>query len=331
MPDTTKVHRCLQLLRALQARGALTTAEAARLLGVDREAARRDLAAVAGAVPDLRVEGEGRGRRWRLGRPAGLAVGFGEQLALHFGRQLMSFLAGTLLPDWLDELTEKIGSGVSDDAGARADKLARRFLYVTEPYRPYEAHDDTIDALFRALLDDREAEIAYAEGRAYPRFQPYTLVVYRRALYLIGHVPGVPGLHTLAVDRIRAVRVTERTFRLPADYAPAAVLRDFVGIRRHPPPEPVRLRFPGEKRRYVEARRWHPSAVVRDGPDGTVELELHAGGEELVNLALEWGAACEVIEPAWLRAKVIAEMEAALRGYGRGPLSDPSEPVRPKG
>lgn len=295
----------------------MTTAEAARLLEVDRETARRDLAAVRAAVPEVAPEGKGRDRRWRLRGVDRVATTFGEQLALHFGRELMSFLAGTLLPGWLDELTEKLAPA-SWRADAAAERLARRFHYVTEPYRPYEAHDATIDTLLRALLGDREVEVEYREGRVYPRFQPYTVVVYRRALYVLGHAPGTAGLVTLAVDRIVAVRLTERRFRLPADYAPARELRDAFGIRREPPPARVVLRFPAEKRRYVEARRWHPSAVVRSAPDGRVELELYAGGEELVNLALEWGAACEVIEPAWLRAKVIAELEGALGGYGRG-------------
>lgn len=326
----TKTERCLRLLRALHLRGGLTTAEAARLLDVDRETARRDLAAVGAAVPDVVPEGEGRDRRWRLRGVDRPAATFGEQLALHFGRQLMSFLAGTLLPGWLDELACKL-SPASWRADAASERLARRFHYVTEPYRPYEAHDETIDTLLRALLHDREVEVEYREGRTYPRFQPYTVVVYRRALYVLGRAPGTAGLLTLAVDRIAALRLTARTFRLPADYSPARELRDAFGIRRGPPAARVVLRFPAEKRRYVEARRWHPSAVVREAPDGRVELQMHAGGEELVNLALEWGAACEVIEPAWLREKVVAELEGALGGYAPGRLSVPTPPIRPEG
>jgi predicted DNA-binding transcriptional regulator YafY len=317
---TSKTDRCLRLLRALDARGALTTAEAARLLGVDRETALRDLSTVREAVPEVAREGEGRDRRWRLRGQERASVTFGQQLALHFGRELMRFMEGTVVPGWLDELGDKLAT-VSWRSERGAARLARRFHFVSEPYRPYDAHDGTIDTLMRALLHDREVEITYREGRAYARFQPYTVVVYRRALYLLGRVPGTPGLLTLAVDRIVSARLGERAFRLPSSYTPADALGQAFGIRRDPPAERVVLRFPAAKRRYVEARRWHASAVVRDAADGRVELEMHAGGEELVNLALEWGAACEVVEPAWLRAKVIAELEGALRVYAPGSVS----------
>lgn len=280
--------------------------------------ARRDLAALADAMPDLKSEGSGRTRRWRLGRRERLAVSFGERLSLHFGRQLMSFLAGTLLPEWLDELTDKLGDAAARGADEQAAHLARRLLYVTEPYRRYEAHDATVDALMKALLADREVTVAYAEGRELPRFRPYTLVVYRRALYLVGSNVGSTDLVTLAVDRIRGVTLSERTFRLPPGYRPDAALQDRYGIRRGRAAELVVLRFPEEKRRYLEARHWHPGATITTAPDGRVELRMFAGGQELVNLALEWGAACEVVEPAWLREEVVRELRAALVWYESG-------------
>lgn len=321
-----KTTRCLRLLRALHARGSLTTVEAARVLGVDREAALRDLVTVAEVVPELVRRGEGRDRQWWLAPRDGPLFTFGERLALHFGRQLMSFLAGTLLPEWLDELREKLEPESARGADTKVERLAARFHYVTEPFRSYEAHDRTIEALMKALLENREVAIDYAGGRGYERFQPYTIVVYRRALYLLGHPVGGEEYATLAVDRVRSLTLSERTFRLPKDYEPGAASKDYLGIWRNPPPERVVLRFPASKRGLLEARTWHPSAVIREAPDGRVELELHAGGKELVNLALEWGRACEVIEPPWLRAEVVAELRGALERYS---LPNPERPHEP--
>jgi len=51
-------------------------------------------------------------------------------------------------------------------------------------------------------------------------FEPYTLVMYRGGLYLIGHSKPVRKVLTLAVERIRsAERLTEK-FDYPRTYTP---------------------------------------------------------------------------------------------------------------
>lgn len=321
MDPNDKIGRCVRLALVLVRRRRLTTREAGAILSVDAEKARRDLDSLLHAGIGLRVDGEGRGRRYVLDGTPDLAVTFGERIALHFGRQLMEFLDGTLLPEWLEELSHKLDPVAATDAEAQSARLARRLLYVSEPYRRYSAHDDVIDTLFKALLENRELRVTHGR-HVWGRFQPYTLAVYRRALYVVGHRPSQSGTVTLAVDRVDRVELTETTFRIPPDYRPERHRIDYFGIWRDPPPERVVLRFPADKRRLVVARSWHPTAKVHDLPDGRVELEMHAGGRELVSLALEWGAACEVVEPQWLRREVVAELRSALGQYVSSPLID---------
>lgn len=312
----TKLVRCLQLYRALARRGAITTSEAALELGVDREVALRDIDALRQVVPEIAVVGDGRKRRYTMGPP--VRVSFGEQVALQFGMQVLEFLGGTHLQEWLDGLRDKFSPGAVPGSKAQADRLAARILYVSEPFRPYAAHDETVDGLFKALGEDREVSFTYADGKEYARFQPFTLIVYRRALYVLGHSVGRTSTLTLAVDRIRELAICEQTFRYPTGFSAAAELKDYFGMVREPAPERVVLRFPARKRGLIEARVWHASQVVQDAPDGRVELVMFAGGRELVNFALEWGAACEVVEPKWLRDEVMRELRGALLQYDGG-------------
>lgn len=314
MPDSRQ-RRLFRLQLALRTTGKMATRDAAALLGVEPEVARRDLAAVVAVCDDFRFTGSGRHRRAECVGRAGIAVTFGERLALHFGRQLMEFVGGTTLPNWLDELAEKLEPATGVNARRDSDRLRRRFRFVSEPYRPYEPHSDVIDEIFTALLHDRELRLEYAGGRVYARVHPYTLVVYRRALYLICRVIGRPGTVTLAVDRMqRAVRLAD-SFRLPASYDPDLALGTRFGIWANPAAETVRLRFAADRWDLVCARVWHPGARFEPLPDGRGDLVMHAGGQELVRLVLEWGPKCEVIEPAWLRKSVADELEAALRLY----------------
>lgn len=111
------------------------------------------------------------------------------------------------------------------------------------------------------------------------------------------------------------VRRLDRCFRLPEGYDPDEILAGRFGIWADPPAQPVRLRFTADRADLVRARTWHPTARFEEVEDGRLDLVMLAGGRELVRAALEWGPKCEVIEPAWLRAEVVAELRAAVEIY----------------
>ena len=138
MPDS-RLHRCGRLLLALQTRPALTTAEAAALLGVSRATALRDLAALVEANLGVEVVGEKTRRRYRHGSAGKFAVTFGQRLALLFGQQMMGFLEGTLIEGWLGELATNLDPALVPGAGADAAKLVNRLHYLEEPARHYES------------------------------------------------------------------------------------------------------------------------------------------------------------------------------------------------
>lgn len=321
----TRLHRSGRLLLALATRPSLSTAEAAALLGVSRPTALRCLAALVDADVGVTVTGEGTDRRYRHAGADKFAVTFGQRLALLFGQQMMGFLEGTMLEEWLGELASNLDPALLPGAGADAAKLVNRLHYVTEPARSYESHDDTVNLLLTALLKDLELTVDYPRHGTISRFQPHSLMVYRRALYVLGRDAGDPAMVTLAVDRITAITLSKTTFRPKRGFSAKETMADYFGIWRHPPPEPVLLRFPASKAGLVRARHWHRSERVETRPDGGVDLHLHAGGMDLVSAVLEWGPACEVVTPAWLRDEVIAELRGALEIYGVG--STPTPPV----
>ncbi len=274
----------------------------------------RDLRLLAGAHPAITRDEAGRDSCYRLGRGEGPRVTFGERVALHVGQQVMSFLEGTVLPGWLGDLAEKLDELDAPGASAKASRLTNRLVFVSEPSRTYGAHDGVIDTLFKALLEDRVATVDYARDGTL-ELHPYALAIYRRALYLLAWNPGARRKQTLAVDRMATCVLGVGTFRRREEHDPARDVDAFFGIWREPPPERVVLRFHPEKRALLDARRWHGSARLQPAPDGRIDLVMEAGGRELVSFALEWGKACEVIEPGWLRDEVQAELRGALAGY----------------
>ncbi len=274
----------------------------------------RDLKLLAEAHPAIKRDEAGRASCYRLPRGEGPRVTFGERVALHVGQQVMSFLEGTLLPGWLGELAEKLDDFDVPGASATASRLVPRLTFVSEPSRSYGARDEVIATLFKALLEDRVVTVDYARDGTL-ELHPYALAIYRRALYLLAWNPSDHRKQTLAVDRMATCVLGTGTFRRREEHDPARDVDGYFGIWREPAPERVVLRFHPDKRALLEARHWHGTARLEPAADGRVDLVMHAGGRELVSFALEWGKACEVIEPAWLRDEVQAELRGALAGY----------------
>lgn len=317
-PANTAAIRSMRLLLHLLDQGRITTAQAARVLGVPARQAREDLKRVAAAAP-IRTRGEGRDRTWEIEPSAALGrLGVLDRVSLRLGREVTSFLAGTALHEGLERAE---GDGLAEVPARWNHNLDRKFRHLQEPARSYTAHRDTLDAVLDALLRERSLCFGYVRPDRtveYADFRLFTLVVYRRAVYLLGRVGEAGPDLRLALDRVREARVGA-PFAFPDAWDPDAELARFFGIVASGEPERVVLRFAARVGRLVHARAWHPTARIEDLPDGRVELSMVTAGAELVRFALEWGATCEVVEPAWLRDTVAAELRAALAAYGAPP------------
>jgi predicted DNA-binding transcriptional regulator YafY len=302
------VRRTLELFRLLRRQPRMSTASAAAAIGCDKDKARNDLRALE-AFGLVQREGEGHQTRWFVDTTIGLAdpAAF-DEISLLVGRDLASFLEGTALIGGLRQVT--------DEVDERARRFDRKFRHRSEPARRYAGHHRELETVLHALLDEVRVEVTAPREGGLATFviEPLTLVIYRRALYLLAREPGSPEVMRLAIDQLVRVRPGER-FTWPEDWDPDAALGPCFGILGGGPPETVVMRFQPEVAHYVTARTWHPSQRLRELPDGRLELRMVTAGRELVRFACEWGKQVEVVAPPWLREAVRDELRAALRRY----------------
>lgn len=276
---------------------------------------------MAAGVP-LEVEGSGPETRYVLRgiRKDALWFTMGDALALCFGRQLVGFLEGTPVHDWLGELRDKLACAADAGTLDREARLAKKLVYVSEPYWAYASSDDTVDSVLRAVLDERELHGTYATrtGQRDYVLHPLALVIYRRALYVLARDTASDRLLRLAVERFESARVGQ-PFSYPRRFDPREHLAHGFGIFDDGgADEEVRLRFQPDVADLVRARCWHPSQAFEDREDGTLDLVLQTRGAELGRLALEWGDRVTVISPPALRARVRRELQRALASYDDG-------------
>lgn len=188
------------------------------------------------------------------------------------------------------------------------------------------------ERLAKAVLESRELHFEYrklADDRpARRRLQPYHLAEIDGGWYLIGHDLDRGARRTFAVQRMRAVHLTERRFVRPRDFRLedhfAGSFGVWSGEGRGGAVHEVRVRFRGFAARVVAERRWHPSQEIvplaEDG--GEIELRLRLSAlEDVTRWILGFGAQAEALSPPELRETVAKQLREAAALY---PAPDPS-------
>jgi predicted DNA-binding transcriptional regulator YafY len=93
-------------------------------------------------------------------------------------------------------------------------------------------------------------------------------------------------------------------------------MADAFGVQKGGKPVSVSIRFAPRQARWIRERRWHRSARVQEGLDGSLVLNLRiAETSEIVRWVLQFGNEAEVLEPPSLRAAVAEQLAASLATY----------------
>ncbi len=265
-----------------------------------------------------------------------------EQLAT---LRLLELLATAARP--FEQDARSLLRTVRDRAPRPADEHTRRRLQRLEsalyhrPWAPRRYTEDQQEAarlLLDAALDCRVVRVvhrsAHRDGAATERLlEPWSLVVYREALYLLArrHDPtsaggatpdGAPQLKLYAVDRIEEVQRRPEHFELPDGWHPEQYFAGRLGIW-HAEDEArieLHLRFSPDAARLARARDWPlPHAWERmDGETDPTRLVIHdlPWTSEVVSWLLSWGDAVEVLQPTEARERIAHAARAMAARYG---------------
>lgn len=193
-------------------------------------------------------------------------------------------------------------------------------LYSFKGSISYEGKEDIIERLFSLIEERRTGTVTYraalkSEAKTYD-IEPLTLVDHANALYVIVAIPKHErNIRILAVDRIEALKATEKQFEIPVGFNPETYLTPSFGIVVEEPIR-VKVRFTGDAAFYARERTWGQEQTIEESDAGTIVLSFTASGsEEIAAWILSWGADARVLEPESLVVKVKAELAGALAGY----------------
>jgi proteasome accessory factor B len=254
------------------------------------------------------------------GTAAGVDSNAYQAASVFFALAALRVLQGTILHESASELWDRFKQRLPSDTRRALEHVDRKFFYVPFAAKDYSRLEEHMDAILRSVLRQERLEIDYRHAnrrRSKHIFAPYTVVLYRDALYLLGASQRHRQPIYLAVDRIESVRRTGERFSLPPSYAPHAFTEGVPGIWSGPETV-VSLRLKGRAAEQIPERRVHPSQSFTTLRGGETLMRMTVRGwQELAWWILSWGADVEVLEPQELRAFVKRTLQAAAAAYAR--------------
>lgn len=335
--DLNHISRALRVLDELRGyRRGRRLAEIATTLAASERTIRRDLADLRSAgfeIESLSLDGRAAARLVEK-TYSSIAITRRERYTLLAIGSLFDVLRGTPLWEDVASLQQKLAQRMSPEERAEHAALGDRFAYVPDGgTKAYQGKEDILDALLTGVLSRRVVRFAYRDARG--RLQkghlaPYTMVLYKHGLYVIGCrlkepaagkqiAPGT-AVAVYAVERFtEAEHLRSAAFAAPPEFRISDVLNGAFGIHAATtdrPPREVTIEFSAARAAFVRARVWHPTQAFEELADGGVRLTFTCANlMPVVSWVLEWGPHARAVAPAELVDEVVRELDAARLQY----------------
>lgn len=332
-PSYLPAARLMSLRTLLETSSGLSVYDVMERLSVSKRSAWRLLRALEASGEPLYQDTVDRKTVFRLKPVAGrlsLRITTSQMVSLFLSRRVFDFLSGTGFREDLDEVFEKLRAALHGRDAKLAQNLDRKLYDVNEAPHRYGRRQADVGELVTALLKEEKLDVVY-ESRGGQRssfvLRPYSLLVYKKGLYVAGEREPKKGAterakretRIFALDAFKKLRwLRGEGFDYPKRHDPSKLTDGAFGLFRGEPTR-VRIRFDADVARYVERRRWHPTARVKKLPSGEIELEMRvAGTTEVVSWVLGFGKKAQVLEPVALVEQIEDEVRGMASRYGVG-------------
>src|SRR6478736_2294711 len=270
--------RLHQLRAMLDGPEGVSIYDVAERFAVNPRTALRYIQALQRAGEPLYEEVVGKRKVWRLmttARRQTITLTTAQMVALFLSRRVFDFLAGTGFKEDLDEVFAKLETLLKRKDFAAVRNLDRKVFDVNEARHLYEGRIEDVNDIMTALLREERLRVTHegvSGGRKTFVLEPYSLLVYKKGLYLAGFSHQHEEIRTFALDGFREVDwLKGDRFDYPADYRPEQLTEGAFGLIRGEPTH-VRILFDPKVARYVQRRQWHPTQRFERAAGGGVDL-----------------------------------------------------------
>ena len=240
-----------------------------------------------------------------------------EIYALLTMQRLLENLEPGLLGPHVAPLLERLKAAIgSADHSTEEVQKRIRILHLAKRAMPLRY----FQLAARALLERKRLRITYysraRDEETQRDISPQRLIHYRENWYLDAWCHLRQDIRSFAVDAIREAAMLEDRAREIRENELDEVLASGYGIFSGRVVDWAKLRFSGERARWVGTEQWHPQQRSSFEADGTYVLEVpYSDPRELVMDILRHGPEVEVLAPEDLRRTVRETLKTALKSY----------------
>lgn len=233
----------------------------------------------------------------------------------------MMLYQNTLLQDATSIAKEQLGKHLIMEKSISPAIFSERIYVVGDTLAHPEQFGDCLSRLIQAIMQTCRIKIDYEKinGEISAReLEPLGLVSKRNVWYLIAEDVNKGEVRTFRVDQISSISLRENiNFKYPKGFSIRKHIGDSWGVFCDDDVQSVKLKFsPAVARRILNLNYHHSQQLIERGEDGSVILQFEICGlRELQSWILQWGDMVEVLEPAFLRDKILEDALAVAEKY----------------
>jgi predicted DNA-binding transcriptional regulator YafY len=242
-----------------------------------------------------------------------------ELMALHFNRNVLKVLEGTVFYDSLESLFQKVRATLPPESKKYLEQISKSLVTRPRPYKQYDKFKEIIYQVNEAVIQRKVIDIVYytmSRRRMTKRkVAPYQVWFYDGSFYLIGQCSLANEVRIFALDRIKMLHITEETFDIPSDFDFDALMNKSFGVFKGPSVK-IKVWFDKEIAGYIREKVWHSSQRIQEQKDGSIIFKAEVSGSDEVKFwVMSWGAKALVLEPESLRKEIQSECSLTLAQY----------------
>ena len=320
MPVTRPpLERMMRIHQALQTGKYPNASTLARELEVSTKSVHRDLEFMRDRL-NLPLEYDGSRHGYHYTEEVGsfptVQITEGELFALLVAEKALQQYRGTNFEKPLLSAFRKMSAALPDTISLNVADWEQTISFRTRAESILNL--EIFDALGKATAHRRQLELTYRKpGQRQTELRivdPYHLANINSEWFLFGFDHLRQDIRTFVPARIKAIRLTGKTFPRPQKFSLEKRLRDSFGVHSAEGEFQVVLRFSEMVADYIREKKWHDSQELKELPDGGVELRFKLSSlAEIQRWVLSWAGNAVVVQPPELARMVREAAESLLK------------------
>ena len=305
MPRGNQLARQWRIIQILLASGiGRSVAELARELEANPRTVYRDLEALQTAGFPMYTERVDGKNLWAfldaVKHHIPIPFGLSELMALYFCSDMIKALQDTVFYESLDSLFKKIKTMLPPESLAYLKSVQQTFAVGRKQFKQYSTFKEIINRVTEAAIKRITVQLVYyamsRKKETTRMVDPYRIWFFNGTFYLVGHCHLRNEIRIFALERIKMLNHTDKSFTVPEGFDVEDMMRASSGVIKGRP-EQVRICFDSEVAGYIQERVWHPSQRLLPQGDGSLVFEADiAVNEELRKWILSWGPYMQALE-----------------------------------